>query len=163
MSLPFAAHFQLVAVGSILAYMLTLVHSAWQSWWLSISRHILFCKYFLLQFIDIWSCFVLFVQISHELNSGNHRRAFQRKRVMGTHQSNAYLSTRQGFFKCLECCFLLPIREKLLTESQPNIALMARSKQQVYKPHSDASECIGIISFRYHSLVWTRLSLTKQD
>ena len=49
----------------------------------------------------------------------------------------------------------LPIQEKLLT--QPNIAFMTRSKQQIYKPCSDDNR------FRYQSLFWTRLILTKQD
>ena len=83
-NLPFAIHFQLVTVGSILAHILTskkclIVHSAWQSWSQSISKHILFCKYCISQFIDIRSCFVLLVQRANELNSGNHRRAFQRE------------------------------------------------------------------------------------
>ena len=66
---------------------------------------------------------------------------------MGTHQSHTYLCQLINFlFKCLEC-FLLPIREKLLTESQPDVAFMARSKHQVYKPYSDANKCIDINNF----------------
>ena len=47
---------------------------------------------------------------------------------MGTHQSHAYLSIYQFSFQVSGIVFL-PIREKLLTESQPDIACMARSKQ----------------------------------
>ena len=65
---------------------------------------------------------------------------------MGTHQSSCQLHICQlisFLFKYLEC-FLSPIQEKLLAESQPDIAFMARSKQEIYKPYSDISECIGI-------------------
>ena len=78
----------------------------------------------------------------NELNSRSHGSALQREwweltKVMHICQLISFL------FKCLEC-FLLPIREKLLKESQPDIAFMARSKQEIYKPYSDVSECIGI-------------------
>ena len=38
-------------------------------------------------------------------------------------------------------------RETTVTESQPEIAFIARSKQQIYKPQSGANECIGINRF----------------
>ena len=112
------------------------------SWWQWISRHIRFYKYFILQFIDIWSCFVLLVKRANKLNSGNHGSALQREWCELTKVTHIY-QLISFLFKCLEC-FLLPIREKLLTESQPDIAFMARSKQEICKPYSDVSECIGI-------------------
>ena len=41
----------------------------------------------------------------------------------------------------------LPIREKLQTLSQPDIASMAVSKRQIDEPFSNANECIGINRF----------------
>ena len=61
-------------------------------------------------------------------------------------KSRLSANSSYSLFKCLEC-FLLPIREKLLTESQPNIGFMARSKQHIYNPYSDVNECIGIDHF----------------
>ena len=74
-----------------------------------------FCKYFIPQFIDIWSCFTLLVQRVNELNSGNGRSAFQRQWQELTKVTHIW-ELISLLLKCLEC-FLLPIREKLLSQS----------------------------------------------
>ena len=151
-NLPFAIHFQLVTVGSILAHILTskkclIVHSAWQSWSQSISKHILFCKYCISQFIDIRSCFVLLVQRANELNSGNHRRAFQREWWKLTKVTHICQLISFFFFSSVWNAFFCRFERNYRHESQTNIAFLARSKQKIYKPYFGVNKCIGINCF----------------
>ena len=64
---------------------------------------------------------------------------------MGTHQRHAYLLTRQFSFQVSG--MLLPIREKLLTESQPNLHLWQEASNKFIKHDSAANECISINRF----------------
>ena len=67
--------------------------------------------------------------------------------MTGTHQSHANLRTHQFTFKVSGMLSFADSRETTVTESQPEIAFIARSKQQIYKPQSGANECIGINRF----------------
>ena len=111
------------------------------SWWQSISRPILFCKYFISQFIDTWSWFVLLVQRANELNSGNHRSAF--KESDGNSPKSRISVNLPVFFSSVWNAFFC----WLPTESQPDIAFKTRSKKHIYKQYSDVNECIGANGF----------------
>ena len=91
--------------------------------------------------------------IANELNSSNHGRAFQRKQWK--------LNKIKFFFKYLEC-FFLPILEKLLIVSQPDIACIAGSKEQIDERYSDVSECIGIYCFSLLVPVLNQIESNKE-
>ena len=62
------------------------------------------------------------------------------------YQSHANLPPHNVSFQVSEMLFL-PVREKLLTESQPDIVRMARSRRQIDESYSDANACTGINRF----------------
>ena len=67
--------------------------------------------------------------------------------MTGTHQNHAYLRTHQFTFKVSGMLSFADSTETTVTESQPEISFVARSKQQIYKPKSGANVCLGINRF----------------